>query len=201
MHFLSPDSRLMRGLSNLTDAILINVLLIITSIPVITAGASLTAAHVAARKAIVGEGHLFSNYVQAWKRNLLQSLPLWLVYGVTGGLLVYAWLFLQITPLLVPKFGFSIIWLFGFEWVFALQARFENSVGRTLVNALVFSVTNIGYTLVMIAMDAVYVGLLVACWILMPQGLFLLVVLGYGTLIMLHIPLLERALRKYINEA
>ena len=73
-------------------------------------------------------------------------------------------------------------------------------MGRTLLNAVIFSVMKIGYTLAMIAMDAVYVGLLVACWFLMPQGLFLLVVLGYGTLIMLHIPLLEHALREYIDE-
>ena len=32
----------------------------------------------------------------------------------------------------------------------------------------------------------------------MPQGLFLLLVFGYGTLIMLHIPILDRCLNRYV---
>ena len=87
---------------------------------------------------------------------------------------------LQITPLLIPKFALTIVWLIGFEWVWALQARFENSFWRTLGNAFVFGVSNIGHTLALVAIDAVYVALLVASWFYMPQGLFLLLVLGYG---------------------
>mgnify|MGYP007007139199 CR=1 FL=1 len=39
MGFMSPDSAFMRGLSNTVDAIWINLLMIITSIPLITIGA------------------------------------------------------------------------------------------------------------------------------------------------------------------
>ena len=87
-----------------------------------------------------------------------------------------------------------------FEWVWALQARFENSFWRTLGNAFVFGVSNIGHTLALIAIDAVYVALLVASWFYMPQGLFLLLVLGYGTMLMLHSPILEHVFRKYISK-
>ena len=96
-------------------------------------------------------------------------------------MLVYAWVILQISPLLIIKFALSIIWVIGFEWVWGLQARFENSPGRTMLNAWIFGVSNPGRTLV-------YLALVVASWICTPQGLFLLVVLGYGTMIMLHTP-------------
>ena len=43
MKFLSPDSGFMRGLSDAVDAIWINILMLITSIPIITIGAALTA--------------------------------------------------------------------------------------------------------------------------------------------------------------
>ena len=45
MKFLSPDSGFMRGLSDAVDAIWINILMLITSIPIITIGAALTAGH------------------------------------------------------------------------------------------------------------------------------------------------------------
>ena len=51
--------------------------------------------------------------------------------------LVWSWIVLQITPLLIIKFALTILWLIGFEWVFALQARFENTVAGTLKNAFI----------------------------------------------------------------
>ena len=183
MKFLSPDSGFMRGLSDAVDAIWINILMLVTSIPIITIGAALTAGHDAVRRS-----------------NFAKSTGYWLIFGTTGTLCVYSWIVLQITPLLIPKFALTIVWLIGFEWVWALQARFENSFWRTLGNAFVFGVSNIGHTLALVAIDAVYVALLVASWVYMPQGLFLLLILGYGTMLMLHSPILEHVFRKYISK-
>ena len=35
-------------------------------------------------------------------------------------------------------------------------------------------------------------------WFHMPGGLFLLVILGYGTMLMLHIPVAERVFKPYL---
>ena len=98
----------------------------------------------------------------------------------------------QITPLLIIKFALTILWLIGFEWVFALQARFENTVAGTLKNAFIFGISHIAMTVALVIVDAVFVALLAASWFHMPGGLFLLVILGYGTMLMLHIPVAER---------
>lgn len=111
------------------------------------------------------------------------------VLGGAGWLLVWSWIVLQITPLLIIKFALTILWLIGFEWVFALQARFENTVAGTLKNAFIFGISHIAMTVALVLVDAVFVALLVASWFYMPGGLFLLVILGYGTMLMLHIPL------------
>ncbi len=47
-------------------------------------------------------------------------------------------------------------------------------------------------------MDAVFVALLVASWFYMPGEQFLLVILGYGTMLMLHIPVTERVFNPYL---
>ncbi|MBT1173091.1 YesL family protein [Bifidobacterium sp. MA2] len=199
MTFLSPDSRLMRGLSDLVDAIWVNILMVVTSLPIVTAGAALSAGFDATRRSLAGEGGgVTRHYFRAFRANFAKATLLWLPFLIVGAGLAYAWVVLQITPLLVPKFGLTALWLIGFEWAFALQSRFDNPVGRTFVNAYVFGVTRIGYTLAMVAMDALWLGLLAACWFYMPQGLFLLVVMGYGTLTMLHVPVFERAMRAYL---
>ena len=137
MKFLSPDSGLMRGWNNLTDGVWINILMLVTSIPLVTVGAALTAGHDAARKTLAGEGHVTTNYFRSFKSNFVKSTVQWLIFGVALAVLSYAWVVLQIVPLLIPKFGFTIVWIMGFEWVWALQARFENSLGGTL--AMFFS--------------------------------------------------------------
>ena len=62
MKFLSPDSGFMRGLSDAVDAIWINILMLVTSIPIITIGAALTAGHDAVRRTLSGEGTATRNY-------------------------------------------------------------------------------------------------------------------------------------------
>lgn len=196
MRWLSPDSKLMQELSNLADAVWINILMVVASIPVVTIGAALSAAHDAARRAIQGEGGgVTRHYLRAFRLNFAKATALWAVFGLAAAALVYAWIVLQITPLLIPKIGLTLVWMLGFEWVFALQARFENTVGRTLVNAFVMGVSRLPLTMAMLLIDAVWIALLVASWFYFPQGLFLLLVLGYGTLIAFHIPLLERGFK------
>lgn len=189
----------MRGLSDAVDAIWINILMIVTSIPIITIGAALAAGHDAARKSLAGEGTVTRNYFAAFRSNFAKSTGYWLIFGLAGALSIYSWIVLQITPLLIPKFALSIVWLIGFEWIWALQARFENSFWRTLGNAFVFGVSNIGHTLALVAIDALFMALLAGSWFYMPQGLFLLLILGYGTIIMLHVPILEHVLKRYIH--
>ena len=198
MKFLSPDSGFMRGLSDAVDAIWINILMLVTSIPIITIGAALTAGHDAVRRTLSGEGTATRNYFKAFRSNFAKSTGYWLIFGTTGTLCVYSWIVLQITPLLIIKFALTILWLIGFEWVFALQARFENTVAGTLKNAFIFGISHIAMTVALVIVDAVFVALLVASWFYMPGGLFLLVILGYGTMLMLHIPVTERVFNPYL---
>ena len=200
MNWLAPDSKFMRAWSNLTDGVLINILMLVTSIPIVTIGAALTAGHDACRRSIEGEGKsVTANYFRSFRLNFVKATLLWLPFLVVLVGLVYSWIVLQITPLLIPKFALSILWIIGFEWVFALQSRFENSVGGALRNAFIFGVSHIAMTAVLVAVDAVFVALLVASWFYMPGGLFLLVVLGYGTMLMLHIPVTERVFKPYLT--
>ena len=125
------------------------------------------------------------------KMPLRQAIPLGLQH-------VFAMFVGNLTPLLIIKFALTILWLIGFEWVFALQARFENTVAGTLKNAFIFGISHIAMTVALVIVDAVFVALLAASWFHMPGGLFLLVILGYGTMLMLHIPVAERVFKPYL---
>ena len=197
MNLLSPDSGLMKGLSDAVDAIWITILMTITSIPLVTIGAAVSAGYDAARRSMEGRGHVTANYMRALRANLGKATALWLPFLAVGAGLAYAWATLWITPLLIPKIALTLLWLIGFEWTFVLQSRFENTVGGTLANAYVLGVANIGRTTALAAMDIGFAALIVASALLLPGGLPLLLLLGYGSMLMLHVPVMEPVLRRY----
>ena len=55
------------------DAIWINILMLVTSIPIITIGAALTAGHDAVRRTLSGEGTATRNYFKAFRSNFAKS--------------------------------------------------------------------------------------------------------------------------------
>ncbi len=189
----------MRALWWFTDVVLINLYLLITSIPVVTIGAAITAAYDAARRSQEARGGLTRNYFRAFARNFKQATIIWLPFAVVGAGLVYSWLVLRVSALLPFKVVLTLVWLFGFWWVFPLQSRLENSVGKTVKNAYIFSISYLGTTLGIAVIDAFCLVLLwasVRYWI---QSVFFLAVMGAGMMIALHVPLIERALKPYTN--
>lgn len=194
------DSAFMRGLGWITDVIWVNLLLIVTCLPVVTVGAALTAAHDTLRRLRDGGGHVTRTYFRAFRSNFGKASLLWLVYGPTLALIAYLWLVVVGSEILVPKLGVSIVWLMGFEWVWYLQSRFENPVGRTLGNALVFSVIYWPVTLVLVGIDAACAYVVYLSMRYFQRGLFLLIVLGPGLVIAMHVAILEHAMAPRIAE-
>lgn len=197
--FGSPDSKFAQGMESFADAVWLTILMIITSVPIITIGASITAAHETARRIERGEAHTTSIYFKSFKNNFVKSTIIWIILLPILVAIVGSWIFLQLTPLLIIKFAISILWILVAQWVFALQARFENSVGRTLINSLIFSVSYIATTFMMVLLDFVFFALVYLSLKYFLQGLPLLILLGWGSLIMLHAPLLERVFAKYVK--
>lgn len=196
--FFSYDSPFMRGLEWIVDVIWVNVLLVVTSLPVVTVGAALAAAHDSLRRIREGEGHVTRMYFRAFASNFGKATALWAVYGLIGAALAYTWIVLRIDGLLVPKIAFSVLWVIGFEWVWYLQSRFENTVGATLRNSLLFGISYPLATIALAAIDALSVYVVYLSFRYLIQGLFLLAVLGPGFVLSMHVPVLERTMKAQI---
>lgn len=192
------DSPFMRGMEWIVDVIWVNVLLVVTSLPVVTVGAAQTAAMESLRRIREGEGHVTRMYMRSFASNFGRATALWAVFGPTGALLAYSWIILRIDGLLIPKIAFSTLWLIGFEWVWYLQSRFENTYGATLRNSLLFGISYAGTTLSLIALDALAVYVVYLSYMYLIQGLFLLAVLGPGFVLSIHVPILEHTMHAKI---
>lgn len=153
------DSPLMRFLTKIADLMVLNILFCVTSIPLITIGASWTALYSVTLKMVRDEeGSVSRSYFRSFRQNFRQATLLWL-----GVLVVLALLVLDIRVLngmaggTVPgllRVGVEILALLGImvlQYLFPSLARFEASLADTLKNACVMALAYLPKTALMTA--------------------------------------------------
>ena len=145
------ESKLYRALENLGNIFWLNILFILFSIPVVTAGAAVTALYdVMLRIVRKEENAITQSFVKAFKENFKQATILWGLV-LLAGVVLYGEL-VYITNFTGAIVNFYMI-VFAMEGVlvaltlpflFPLVARYKNSVWNTLKNALLLSISNLG---------------------------------------------------------
>ncbi|MDO5409614.1 MAG: YesL family protein [Lachnospiraceae bacterium] len=158
MKKLSIDNPFFNFMGNLGDWMILNVLFVITSLPIVTIGMSLTALYQVTLRRTRGESvYVVREYIQACREEWKKSTKVWLVLLATGFLLLFDILYtLNLWPALSMGIGVLLaIWCFLFTYAFPLQAQFDNTVKDTLKNALLLSVQQLPFTILMIALNAI----------------------------------------------
>lgn len=184
--FFDMDSSIMRFLNRVADIVWLNILTIICCIPVITAGASLTALHyVALRMTRNEEGYITKDFLKSFKENFLQATVIWmamlvLAAGLAADFYIMAFSSVEIGPVVqILVFAAAFLLLFGGIYIFPFQARFENTIRNTVKNAYITSIMNFPKTILILIMYGVFlaayclfflylVPLLIFCGISLP---------------------------------
>lgn len=84
------DGKFFRGLTKAGDFLILGLITVIFCIPVITIGASLTAAFYAGMKLVKDEeNYVFKDFWKSFKTNFVQGLLVELIMGVIGLLLFF----------------------------------------------------------------------------------------------------------------
>ena len=157
MKFLTFDGGIHRFLERGFDLMLLNFLWILTCLPIFTIGAASTALYsVLLKMARNEEGYIFKNYIKAFKENFKRASLIWLCF-----LLILAWLvfmirisifsgseFLKILAL--AEVAILLILVSALAYVFALQARYENTIVSTIQNAFILSLSYFPHSLALL---------------------------------------------------
>ena len=190
-------------MSRLGDLLILNILFVITCIPVVTIGMSCAALYrVALRMARGKSNYVAREYFRACREEWKKSMAIGFLFLATGALLFFDVLVAgeMWSALNVAVGVLILLWAFLFTWAFPLQARFENPVRVTLKNAMYMSVRNLPFTLLMTVLNAVPA----VCIVLGSAAAFLAVpiyiVLGFSLTARINAVLLERSFRKYVPE-
>ncbi len=159
MKFLDIDGPLMQTLGKMADLMWLNMLTLLCCLPIITAGASLTALHYMVLKiARNEEGYITKGFFKAFKENFRQSTIIWCLFLVVAAVLAADYRILTTMDVQVSNavsmllMVVAMLTVFTFVFVFPVQAKFSNTVKRTIWNAFVISVVQFPKTILMIVL-------------------------------------------------
>lgn len=159
MKFLDIDGPLIQFLSKMADLMWLNILTMVCCIPIITAGASLTALNYMALKIVRGEEcYITKGFFKSFKDNFRQSTIIWCFFLLVAAVIGTDYRIMMNTELGESKvmkiliIAAAALVLFTFMFVFPVQAKFVNSVRRTIWNAFVFSVFQFPKTALMVVL-------------------------------------------------
>lgn len=161
---MKPDNKFFSFMSLVGDIILLNVLFVITAIPIVTAGISLTALYTSIKKRIRGqESYAARDYFKYWMENAKNGLIIWCI------LLPFLLAMLMFTSYIANNlenlaavctyFIFFLILLFILTYAFPLQATFINKPLKILLNSLLTSLSHLPYTLALVFLTSIPVCL------------------------------------------
>ena len=149
-NIFNPDSRFTHYANKFSDLVTLNLWFVLTSIPLVSIGASATAMHYVLLKIYRDELEysVTKSYFHAFKGNFFQSTIIWFLYMIVTAMIfvdlhlvnlniIANSLFMKIILIVT-----SLVILFSLTWIFPLQSRYDNPVLTTIRNALVIGILN-----------------------------------------------------------
>ena len=156
----SIDNPFWQFVSRLLHILLLNLLWFVCPIPVVTIGAAATAVYSVTLKMVRNqEGYIIKSFFKAFRDNFRQATVIWLIL-LTAGAVIGADLFvyLRVSSMALPQmilmtafFAAALLFLLESIYVFALLAHFDNTVKRTMGNALIMAIRHLPSSIMMAA--------------------------------------------------
>ena len=165
--FFDSNNPVMRFLSRLVDLAVLNLLTVFTSVLLITAGGAISAMnHVLLHLVREDETYILQMFRDSFKANFKQGIPEGLIVIATGSIAaIDLWALhgseSKLATLMMIIITIIVMFLAAtFVYMFALQARYENTVRGTIANALRLAIGNLPRTAAMIIIWLIWVLIL-----------------------------------------
>lgn len=146
---LNIDSSVMRIMALLADLIILNTLFILTSLPLITIGASLCTLQTSLQKILhQNRGSVIKNYFKSFSLNFRQATIFFIILSLLTFILFYDFRLVSYLPLLLSflmrtaAFILCVFIALASVYGFSYIGRYKNSLKKTVYNILLLSIQN-----------------------------------------------------------
>lgn len=200
------DGKFFTFITKLSDLLLLNVLFIITCLPILTIGVSLTALYqTTLQLADNTDSYILRNYFSNWKQNLKQGILIWIPSFIMLILCIFNLSVLPHMPqnlyrttCLCLQFVL-LFFLYGiFLYAFSLPKVYRSSCLNTLRNALFMTFKHLPVTCLCLCISVIPYALIIFLPKITGWILSFFIVIGSSGTAYIHSYILQKVFKKYI---
>ena len=205
--FFDLDNPVWVFLGRVGDLMILNVIFIITCLPVITVGAALSALYSMTLKMVCDEeSYLVRSYLKAFRQNFRQATVVWIFTAFTGYVLYLYYSIVSSlesgygTYLKIPVIAAAFLFLMYFEYVYPLIGRFQNTLKNILGLALMLAVRHMPTTVIVLLITVAPVVLTFRSTTIFSWAVLLWILFGFSVIAFLNSWFLRRVFDLYTPE-
>ena len=206
-NLFSLDNKFFEILGKIADIVILNLLCIISCLPIITIGSSITATYSVTMKMIKDEEtYIVKDFIKRFKENFKASTIIWSIMLIIGAVLAFDFyiskLILNESISNVLQLVFTmitIIYIFTLSYVFPIQSKFENTIRNTMINSIFISIQNLPCTIIIVVLNLsplLLISLFSNYW---GQIIFFYTVIGFGIITYVNSIFFEKIFNKLID--
>lgn len=159
-NFFGENGMLYRSVTKMTSLVLLNVLFLLTCIPIVTIGAAISSLYTMTLQMCRNEeSYILKSYLKAFRQNFKKATEIWTLFLI--GILILGIDFrivitlenLPVRIFVTVLLAVLFILLMVISYAFPLIAAYENTLGHTMKNSFILAMSKIGYTVPIVALN------------------------------------------------
>lgn len=151
------ESPLFQALSRLADLMLLNIIFLVTCIPIVTIGAAWTSLSYMTLKMVRNEeSYIVRGYFKSFKQNFKQSTIMWIIVLLLAFLLYMDYRIMAVMTdvpghniIMIGIYAITLMGIFLLQYLFPLVAKFYNNTKNMFKNAFFMSIRHLPFTVIM----------------------------------------------------
>ena len=200
------DNKFFEVLGKITDIIILNLLCIVSCMPIITIGASITATYFVALQMVRDEEtYIIREFIKRFKENFIFSTKVWSIILIIGLVLSFDFYisrlilneYMRITLQFILTIV-SIIFIFLLTYVFPIISKFENTIKNTMINSILISIQHLPKTIFMVFINLSPIILTLILSNYWGHILFFYTVMGFASITYINSIFFNKIFEKYI---
>ena len=202
--FFKMDGKLFTILSRITDLVLLNILWLISCLPLFTIGASTAALYSVTLKMVKNEeSYIIRSFFSAFKKNFRQATVLWICTCLSATFLYYDSFICSQIASFTSKIVLYLVGLCGFLLtitvllLYPVQAYFDNSIKGTLCNSFLMILAHLPCTALLLLLTAGPGGMMLLFTQILIPVIFLYLSIGFALTAYINSFLLRKIFSKH----
>lgn len=204
--FFNMDNKFFVFMGRVADLIILNLLCLICCIPIVTAGASITAMYyVTLKMARDEESYIVRSFFKSFKENFKQATIINVIMLATA---IMLFLDLNIVNnmegtmykvLFCIFIAFTFLYALLFLYIYPVLSKFYNTIKNTFVNAFLMAIRHLPYTFLMLVISLIPIGILfIPSFQIQSILIMLFILMGFATVAYFNSKFLVKIFDNYI---